>query len=250
MWRYVAYGLQLRSSFLLPGMQPAASPDLPVLTIVPSTRVAMGRAWSGPSRLARWRGDLRDGRSLTIERGTAGDTLFTYGSLGLFHLDLSLGRLLCVPEATAGWQRVLIGKVLSHVSLMFGYEALHASVIDSPDGVVGFVGPSGAGKSTLARELMGHGWRFFADDVMTLAADPTGVYAHPATPHMTVTGSATPDSDRLEGFATLARGPDERWLRVERATREPRPVRMLCLLERGPQLALGAEQLPANPLPL
>ena len=75
---------------------------------------------------------------------------------------------------------MLAGKLLGIVSVMRGYEPLHASAVDSPQGPIALVGPSGVGKSTLARELAGRGWALFTDDTLPLALGLAGVRAHPA----------------------------------------------------------------------
>ena len=70
---------------------------------------------------------------------------------------------------------MLAGKLLGIVSVMRGYEPLHASAVDSPQGPIALVGPSGVGKSTLARELAGRGWALFTDDTLPLLLGPAGV---------------------------------------------------------------------------
>jgi hypothetical protein len=47
-----------------------------------------------------------------------------------------------------------------------GHQLLHASAVDTPEGVIAFCGPSGAGKSTLAAALARHGHRQWADDAV------------------------------------------------------------------------------------
>jgi hypothetical protein len=201
---YVAYGLQLRSSFPLPGMTPSVAEMLPSLALGLATPEELDTAWSGPDGPPVWRGRLGDGCDLTIEQGRAGDLLFAYGDRARFRLDATKTTLDCAPSQDGlHWQQALIGKVLPSISVMRGYEALHAGVVDSPEGVVAIAGPSGSGKSTLAIELLRRGW--------------------------------------LAG---------ERWLAAQTTTKHPRPVRMVCLLERGPSLALETHTLPSNPLPL
>jgi len=258
--RYVAYGLELRSSFPLPGMTPVAAeelpsvaPRLPSLTLRRRTPEELTSAWSGSNGPPAWRGRLGDGRDLTVERGKAGDLLFTYGDRcgerARFRLHASREVLDCAArDDRPDWQRALIGKVLCNVSVMRGYEALHAAAVDSPEGVVAFAGPSGAGKSTLATELMRRGWPLFADDALVLKREASGVRAHPATPHMTLAEDPPDAIESLELGTILANLAGEQWIAADLLRQEPRPVRMLCLLERAPGLALHAQVLPANPL--
>lgn len=247
--RYVAFGLDLRSSFALPGMSPDEMEGLPALALELATHAELETAWSGPCGPPAWRGRLGDGRDLTIERGMTGDLLFTYGDHAKFRLDAHGQRLDCAPRhAGLDWQRALIGKVVPSVSVVRGYEALHAGVVDSPDGVVAIAGPSGSGKSSLAIELVRRGWPLFADDELTLEKDGDTVRAHPGTPHMNLALDLPIGPDPREVGTILGVLAGERWLTTHRRPQRTRPVRLICLLERSSRLSLGAQTLPANPL--
>jgi hypothetical protein len=252
---YLAYGLRLCSSFALPGMRQAtpAHEDLPALSLCMRDPAEIARAWSDVNAELEWRGRQGDGHDLTIARAPGGGRLFSYGELALFGLDAEMRRLDCAPlEPSLDWQRVLLGKVLPAIGVMRGYEALHAAAVDSPNGVVAVMAPSGAGKSTLALELLRRGWPLFADDVLTLSRNGDAVSAHAGTPHMNVALDPPRGIDPDALGETLAILAGERWLAAS-STSAPgaaRPVRMLCLLERGPRLVLGLERLPANPLVL
>ncbi len=256
--RYVAFGLELRASFQLPGMMPDEAHELPSLRLELTTPRELESAWSGADGPPEWRGRLGDGLDLVIERGAAGDLLFSYGdhpdSRGVrarFLLDAGKQRLDCAPtQPDLDWQRALIGKVLSSISVMRGYEALHAATVDSPEGAVAIMAPSGSGKSTLAIELLRRGWPLFADDVLTLDRGDDAVRAHPGTPHMNLAKSLSSDIDPQTLGTTLGILAGERWLAAHTTTKHPRPVRMLCLLERGPSLPLEIHTLPCNPLRL
>src|SRR5450759_3777566 len=159
MEHYIAYGLALRSSFRLPGMVTTDEEGLPPLALELVTPAQLAAMWSGPDGMPVWRGCLGDGSDLTIERGTAGDLLFANGDRARFRLDPSVRSLSCAPRrAGLDWQRTLLTKVLSSIAVMRGYEALHASAVDSPWGAVAIAAPSGMGKTTLALELMARGW--------------------------------------------------------------------------------------------
>ncbi|MGH2852752.1 MAG: hypothetical protein ACRDLF_00975 [Solirubrobacteraceae bacterium] len=251
--RHVAYGLDLRCSFPLPGMRAAAAEGLPLLALELLPPAELARAWSGPDGPPAWTGRVGDGRSLTIERGIDGDLLFTYGDRARFRLDASRERLDCAPlRAGLDWQQALLGRVLPNVAIMRGYEALHASAVGSPEGVVAVAAPSGMGKTTLALELLRRGWPLFADDVLTLGEGPapTRVHAHPGTPHMNVAASPPAPLAPGEIGRTLGILSGERWVAVEESARAAAPVRMICLLERHAGLPLAAHVLPPSPLPL
>jgi hypothetical protein len=252
---YLTYGLRLSASFPLPGMSAAAatsaSADLPRLALDLRDPVELQRAWNGAHAELEWSGRQGDGRDLTIVRTAAGERLFNYGELALFALDAQMRSLECAPlEPGLDWQRVLLGKVIPAIAVMRGYEALHAAAVDFPDGVVAIMAPSGAGKSTLALELLRRGRPLFADDVLTLSRERYAVSAHPGTPHMNAALDPPEGIDPEALGETLGILAGERWLAVAStsAAGGMRPVRMLCLLERAPRLALGLEQLPANPL--
>jgi hypothetical protein len=248
---YVAHGLCLRSSFPLPGMGLAtqAIDCLPSLALALRDPAELERLWSGAGGPPVWRGRQGDGRDLVIERGSVGDLLFTYGELARFRLDPGMCRLDCAPrDPGLEWQRVLIGKVIPSIAVMRGYEALHAAAVDSSDGVVAIMAPSGSGKSTLALELLRRSWPLFADDALTLSQAAGGVRAHPGTPHMNVAQSLPEAIDPQALGSTIGVIAGERWLSAHVSATHPRPVRMLCLLERGADEALELQALPANPL--
>jgi hypothetical protein len=267
--RHAAYGLDLLASFPLPGMpgvagrespdSPAAAADeLPALALELCKPAELQDAWSGSSEPPQWRGRQGDGLDLALERGAAGDVRFSYGERApsdddraRFLLHTGMGHLDCAPtQSDLSWQRVLIGKVLPAIAVLCGYEALHAAVVDSPAGVVAIMAPSGMGKSTLALELLRRGWPLFADDQLTLDRGAGGVRAHPGTPHMNLATDLPDGIDPQALGATLGILAGERWLAAHATTRRPRPVRALCLLERGPGLPLQAATLAASPLPL
>lgn len=58
-----------------------------------------------------------------------------------------------------------------------GWEALHASAVSTPAGLVAFCGECESGKSTLAYTLSRRGYRQFADDSLVVQAGPAGVRA-------------------------------------------------------------------------
>jgi hypothetical protein len=249
---YRAYGLRLASSFPLVGTEKSDDAhELPPLALSMLEPGELEHEWSATEASPEWRGRLGDGRELSIERGSAGDLLFGYGELARFHLDADMLRLGCAPSGEGlDWQRTLIGKVVPSIAVMRGYEALHAAALDSPEGVVAIMGPAGSGKSTLALELLRRGWPLFADDQLTLAHAGEAIVAHPGTPHMNLA------LELPAGFApdslgdTLAILAGERWLAARSTSIQVRPVRLLCLLERGPGLTTGIQRLPRSPLEL
>lgn len=248
---YVAYGLRLRSTFVLAGLRPRAEHSaLPCLLVRRAGPLELDAQWSGPAGPEPWRGTLGDRSTLTIEHGRDGDVLFTYGDRARFRLDPTRSALDCAPAHEGlHWQQVLLGRIIPNVSIECGYEALHASAVESPHGVVAVAAPSGMGKTTLARELMRRDWPLFADDVLTLDTGPGGVRAHPGTPLMNV--AADGDAADAEALGrTLGVISGERWLAAGNVSSGECPVAMVCMLERRSGLQLDLRSLPPNPLPL
>jgi hypothetical protein len=250
---HAAYGLRLASSLPFPGL-PATTrtiEDLPQLKLALVDPLQLERAWSGTSGPWEWRGRLGDGLDLTIERGTTGDILFTYSNRARFRLHPDMCQLDCAPEhAGLDWQRTLLTKVIPTVSVMRGYEALHAAAVESPEGVVAIMAPSGTGKSTLVIELLRRGWPLLADDVLILENLDGAVLAHPGTPHMNVAENLSDELNRSMPGETLGTLAGERWLAAKTTTTSVQPMRMLCLLERGRGLSTQVLALTPSPLPL
>jgi hypothetical protein len=248
---YVAYGLALRSSFALPGMAPADAQGLIPLALELASQEQLASVWSGADGRISWRGRLGDGSDLAIDSGSARDLLFSNGERASFHLDAHKRRLLCVPRrAGLDWQRTLVTKVLSAISVMCGYEALHASAVESPWGAIAIAAPSGMGKTTLALELMRRGWPLLSDDVVAMTNTRDGVLAFPGTPHLNV-AHRLPDGIEPEQIGTtLSILGGERWIAAEAIAHTASPLNAVCLLERASGLALDVELMPRNPLPL
>lgn len=249
--RYVAYGLALRSSFRLPGMVPTDAEGLPHLDLELVTPEELAKRWSGAKGAPAWRGRLGDESDLTVEHGIAGDLLFTNGERGCFRLDPSGTALACAPRlAGLHWQRTLLTKVLSSVSIARGYEALHASAVESPSGAIAIAAPAGAGKTTLALELMARGGSLLSDDVLILAPGPDGVLAHPGTPHMNVAASSPDGLSPNDVGSVLGVLSGECWVAARAIACEPCPVHAICLLERGGNQSLDVQLLSPHPMPL
>jgi hypothetical protein len=120
--------------------------------------------------------------------------------------------------------------VLPIVCQAFGHEALHASAVAMPAGVVAFCGSSGAGKSTLACGLGIRGHAVVADDAFVVSFKPDPI-----------TAAAIPFELRLLADT-------RRELRVGERGRSPatdagsvrRPLRALAVLERTDAQEPGA----------
>jgi hypothetical protein len=256
--RHTAYGIELHASFELPGMPASSDPPArihatarPTLKLEQAAAAELLAAFSEAGDRTSWTGVLGDGRSLTIESGARGDILFRYDERALFLLERSAGRLRCAPLAEGvHWQQVLLCRVLPNVAVAYGYEALHASAVESPRGVLAIAAPTGGGKSTLALELIRRGWRLFTDDVLILGRTREGVCAHPGTPHLNVAEHVLPTIERALVEAEWAVLPGERWIALRASACEPRPVRLICLPERTSERSSPRTRSSSTPLPL
>jgi hypothetical protein len=246
---YEAYGLTLHASFELLGMVPRRTASLPPLALELLDRSQLASIWSGADGPPAWRGVLGDGSSLTIEAGRAGDLLITDGERASFHLDRCGEALGCAPsDGGAVWQRTLLSKVLSIVSILRGHEALHASAVQGSSGVIAILAPVGSGKTTIALELLGRAYRLVSDDVLTLAQSPDGVLALAGTPHMNVALGGRGLS-ALVGARTLALAGEEQWVAVASSADQASPLDTIVMLQRDSGRTLDLEVLPPSPLP-
>jgi hypothetical protein len=224
---------------------------LPALDLDILTRASVERAWEGRQATVIWRGALGEGSTLLVKRSARGEHLFEYGNRALFALDAAGERLACAPsEDGIAWQRVLLSKVLANVALIRGYEALHASAVQSPTGAVVVLASSGTGKTALALALAHAGWPLLCDDILVLGPGPQGVRAHPGTPHLNADRHTVASQATRRLALVLGVLGEELWLAARSSTFTPCPVRAVCLLQRGPLLPLDVQHAPASPVAL
>jgi hypothetical protein len=219
----------VESSFDLPGLRPATAGGHP-LTI----QVVGDGEISAPDPTAQpiWRTRI-DGRPYAMWGGD-GYTMVHSGSAA-YALSADLRTLRCSPvdAADPGWRRFVLDTVLWSVSLLRGFELLHAAAVEGPAGVVAIAAGSGGGKSSVALELLRRGADLFCDDILALAPTPRGgVLAHPGPALMNLPVDRAPDDSGA--FRELARFGDESWIVLPTGAATPRPVTAICLLERSP----------------
>jgi hypothetical protein len=203
-------------------------------------------SWSGPTEIG-WDG-LIDGAPFVVERGIAGDYRFVHGAppnhgdvlspgtRAIHHLSADASVLLCAPaDATdPAWWRVVLDSVLFTVSLLRGYEALHAGAVATADGVIAITAATGGGKSTLLTALLQRGLTLMADDVLALESRGTEPpLAFPAPPLMTVPAARMPMLSEASTPQTICSIDDERWIAVP-VYPEPLPLKALVVLDRRP----------------
>jgi hypothetical protein len=235
-----AFALRLRSSFPLPGLTPApAAPEALCLQLASDSHVQ--RLWSGTDDEPVWVTAI-DGRPYTMALGREGDYLMTYGQEARFLLSPDFGELRCAPARPRepGWRRFLMDTVLWSASLLSGVELMHASAVRGGAGLTAFAAFSGSGKSSVAHELMRRGASFFADDIVAVPESGGELLAHPAPALMNLPRQSG-RHDRVGDV--IARFPDEDWVAVPGAAREPERITAVCLLRRRSGTGLALRRL-------
>jgi hypothetical protein len=191
-----------------------------------------------------------DGFGYAMLQGLGGDVLFQYGDHARFHLSADLGGLRCsaIGGEDAVWQRVLLDTVLCAVSLLHGYEHLHASAVETKSGLFAFIASRGGGKSSLAAEFLRRGGNLFADDVLALDDSGGEVVAHPGPRLMNL--PAAFDPCMLGDAVPLHKFPDETWLTIPTSPPLPQPLSAAILIHRYPNAPLECHAVPATSLTL
>ncbi len=244
-----AFGLRVETDLRLPGTGPLTDS-------APRHELLVTRAEAGelPSLLdEQWY--LRNlqaynGSPYVMLEGAGGDILFQYGRAALFHLseDRTVLRCSVADEADPIWQRVLMDTILWAVSLLRGFELLHASAVSTPRGVVALVAGTGGGKSSLAAEYLRRGATLFADDVVALDDAAGAVVAFPGPPLMNLPRPLAPD--QLGGADVLADFGDERWVLFERDNPSAQPLAAVVLIQRVAGAHAGCSRVDATSLTL
>jgi hypothetical protein len=156
--------------------------------------------------------------------------------VGRFRFGVRRDGVTAIPEPRAhpsliwdAYYRTVLPLVL-HV---LGYEVLHASATDTPQGIVAFCGASGAGKSTLVAALAQRGYAAVADDAVSVEVSgaATTVSPLPFTIHLRPASVAYFRESR-----PLQATPPSCGARI---AKEQRPLVALCLLQRKPEAGRG-----------
>jgi hypothetical protein len=182
MWRYRVGPLLVESNRPLPEVRVAREPARARADW--SVRLRRPRKPAADHRwFHRWR--LPDGRAWLRLAHDAGLYILRFDGLADFHVSPAqhLIEIHPAPAATPTTVRhLLLDQVLP---LTFGTGrrlALHASAVQSPAGVIGFLGAAGSGKSTLAVELARRGWVLLGDDCLIIEAGRNALRARATYP--------------------------------------------------------------------
>ena len=173
-FRYLLYGLHLRSSIAIDGLDSLESP------VISDCEIRMGEVPSLDDAMAiDTTAYIVDEPHMRIERSRRepGTYVFAFADGTRFRLD-EYGRVI-----TTSWQSTredmstyLVGPVLAFVVRLRGTLALHASAL-STDGwrALLLAGPPGVGKSTMAAAFVLRGAIMLTDDVAAIEWRDDGI---------------------------------------------------------------------------
>jgi hypothetical protein len=114
-----------------------------------------------------------------------GDYLLRFSELADFYVRNLGAEVVCRPKLEIPRETIdhlLLDQVIPLVINLRGGEALHASAVLTPQGVVAFSGKAGSGKSTLAANFLKAGYPLLGDDCLVFSEKNQGIYAIPAYP--------------------------------------------------------------------
>jgi hypothetical protein len=224
----------VQSAFAVPIASSSALAAEPNLVLRLTEKEEIVDRWSVATGAPVWQTTFPNHHHVRCERGQAGDHLLSFGREAAFHLDRDAGVLLCAPAdpESLGWQRFLLDTVLQCVSLIRGFEALHASAISAPEGIAAFVAAPGGGKSALAAELVRRGHSLFSDDVLALSRADGEVLAHAGPPLMTLAADESAAMDQMGDSLGVLPDDGTSWVRIRRAGGDPQPLAKLFVLDR------------------
>ncbi len=123
-----------------------------------------------------------NGVEVTLAAGTAGPEI-AISDTGRFAFAAAGRRVIHAAPAGVDRNAValdVIGVVLPFMLHRDGAWCLHASAVQTQQGVIVFIASPGTGKSTLALALVQRGCALVADDVVVLRATATGIAVIPS----------------------------------------------------------------------
>ncbi|NGM70329.1 hypothetical protein G6M89_15145 [Natronolimnobius sp. AArcel1] len=235
MYRYAAYGLEIKSSIRLPefpqsdGAASAVDAVFRRETLEPVSESVPG---VGRRRIAAEPGRCR----------------FSYDGIGSFLVengdqitfDLAVDP---TPEEIPRKvvRRLFANELISMLVHQRGELVLHASAVAVGDEAAIFLGPKGAGKSTTAVAFHEQGYPVLEDDLVGIRFDDTGQpLVVPGIPQVRLLPDAI-DGLSLEGTShPESDGETEKRYKTVDTVREPKPLTQCYFLETGPEIVFEA----------
>ena len=180
----------------------------------------------------------------------AGGHRIVVDDTGSFELGADGRRITWEPGGNAWPDFVrahLMGRVLATSLYLDGLLPLHASAVETRDGVIAFLAPKGFGKSTLALALVTAGARLGTDDTLPIdPRDPPLAWPgiHNVRVHedsITAVGTAASDLETREGKQVVT------GLVPESLQSRPAPLAAIYLLDPAAANAEGVTRTPMPP---
>lgn len=177
---YRLYGLVVESEWPFPFIEPAnaASADIEIYSAEPAF---FEQALNSAS------GRIERRRSLQYAHLQNGNTYLRWPEFFECVVCADGRRIIGRPLAkatTESFFTYLLGQVLSFAILKQGKEPLHATVVQTAIGAIGFIGESGYGKSTLAAAFLRAGDKILTDDLLLLQEHNDAFLAFPGPPRL------------------------------------------------------------------
>jgi hypothetical protein len=171
--RYRAYGVALQIEVPLPELEACGDPSRPLFTFAVTNETPPTAR--EPIRYA-------DGEEILACARCDDGYLVRFVDLAQFFISADGTRIVAYePLPEPGMLRhLLLDSVLPRALNVAGRDALHATAVLTPRGVIGFIGESGAGKSTLAARFVAEGHALVSDDCLVLDVIGADVIATPS----------------------------------------------------------------------
>jgi hypothetical protein len=174
-FNYEAFGLRLRSSLAIPGLQEVPSPySADVEITVRRSLAGLIRAEDLPVYYT-WSGMESDPSKLIIRHGRIGTPYYWIYEDGTEFLIDPIGSHIeaCWPpdQFIEDLATYLLGPIMAFVIALRGTPSLHASAVAVGDQAIALVGSSGAGKSTTAAAFASLGYPVLSDDILPLSEE-------------------------------------------------------------------------------
>lgn len=119
--------------------------------------------------------------------------LLHFEGLSDFFVHKSGKEIVCLPKSGISSDTIrhlLLNQVIPLVINLRGGEALHASAVVTPHGIIAFSGPTGSGKSTIAGSLLKAGYPLMSDDCLALIEKHDKIHGMAAYPGLRLWGDS------------------------------------------------------------
>jgi hypothetical protein len=119
--------------------------------------------------------------------------LLHFEELSDFFVHKSGKEIVCLPKSGIPpntIRHLLLNQVIPLVINLRGGEALHASAVLTPHGIIAFSGPAGSGKSTIAGSLLKAGYPLMSDDCLALIEKDGKIHGMAAYPGLRLWGDS------------------------------------------------------------